>query len=243
MAVVVAMLFATGVSAVAASSSETQKVTHYLSSNKKIGMVVYEPAKAGKYPAIIILHGSNGPVSDFVGGYAQQLADQGYVLAMIHYFDSTGTHPYPSYAQMERSFTPWVQAVRDGITFLEQNPKAEKGQVGLLGVSLGGFLSTSVSSVDARIKVVVNVSGGIPDQVAKIATHLAPTLILHGDADNTVPVKQAYELESVLKRTGTPYEIEIYPGQGHMFRGEAQFDAMTRSLGFLDEHLRAGVAK
>ena len=223
--------------------ADARNVTHYTSNNHQIGIVVYEPSRPGKYPAIIVLHGSNGPVSDFVGNYAQQLADQGYVLAMIHYFDSTGTRPYPSYSQMEHSFTPWVQAVRDGITFLEHNPKVERGQVGLLGVSLGGFLSTSVSSLDPRIKAVVNVSGGIPEQVARAAKHMAPTLILHGDADNTVPVKQAYELESVLKRTNTPYEIEIYPGQGHMFRGEAQFDAMTRSLGFLDEHLRTVVAK
>ncbi|MBV9671096.1 MAG: dienelactone hydrolase family protein [Acidobacteriales bacterium] len=227
----------------AAPSAETQKVTHYQSKDKKIGIVIYQPHKPGKYPAIVVLHGSNGPVSDFVGGYAQQLADQGYVLAMIHYFDATGTKPYPSYAQMEHSFPDWEQAVRDGISFLDQNPYVDRGQFGLLGVSLGGFLSTSVSSVDPRIKCVVNVSGGIPESVAKAAKRMAPTLILHGDADNTVPVRQAFELESVLKRTGTPYEIEIYPGQGHMFRGEAQFDAMTRSLGFLDEHLRMSVAK
>jgi carboxymethylenebutenolidase len=144
---------------------------------------------------------------------------------------------------MEKSFPAWVHAVRDGISYLDKNPKVEHDNVGLLGVSLGGFLSTSVSSVDPRIRAVVNVSGGIPEEIARSAKRFAPTLILHGDADRTVPVQQAYELESVLKRTKTPYEIEIYPGQGHMFRGDAQFDAMTRTLGFLDEHLRAQVTK
>jgi dienelactone hydrolase len=219
-------------------------MTHFFQSGgRKVGIVVYEPSKPGKYPAIVVLHGSNGPVSDFFGDYAQQLADQGYVLALIHYFDSTGTHPYPSYAQMEKSFPTWVHAVRDGLTYLGKNPKVESSDIGLLGVSLGGFLSTSVSSVDQRIRAVVNVSGGIPEEIAKSAKRLAPTLILHGDADHTVPVQQAYELESVLKRTNTPYEIEIYPGQGHMFRGDAQFDALTRTLGFLDEHLRSQVVK
>jgi carboxymethylenebutenolidase len=210
----------------------------YFSGGKKVAIQIYQPAKEGKYPAIIVVHGSNGPVSSFIGPYGQQLADQGYVIAFVHYFDRTGTTAYPSYAQMEKHFPDWIGAIRDGISYVERNPRVQKGDIGLLGVSLGGFLSTSVSSVDPRVKAVVNVSGGIPDQIAKSAQHMAPTLILHGDADPTVPVKQAYELESVLKRTNTPYEIEIYPGQGHMFRGDAQFDAVTRTFSFLDEHLR-----
>jgi carboxymethylenebutenolidase len=214
---------------------------HYTSGGKSIGIVIYEPATPGKYPAIVILHGSNGPVSDFVGGYAQQLANQGFVIALVHYFDRTHTAPYPSFSMMEKNFPLWTEAVRDGITYLDQNPRVEKGRVGLLGISLGGFLSTAVSNADPRVKAVVNVSGGIPEQVAKAAKKMAPTLILHGDADRTVPVAQAYELEAVLKRTGTPFEIEIYPGEGHTFHGEAQFDAMTRSFSFLDEHLRATV--
>jgi dienelactone hydrolase len=215
---------------------------HFKSGGKNIGIVIYEPVTPGKYPAIVILHGSNGPVSDFVGGYAQQLANQGFVIALVHYFDRTNTAPYPSFSMMEKNFPQWTQAVSDGISYLDQNPRVEKSHIGLLGVSLGGFLSTAVSNADPRVKAVVNVSGGIPGQVAKDAKKMAPTLILHGDADRTVPVAQAYELEAVLKRTGTPYEVEIYPGEGHTFHGEAQFDAMTRALGFLDDHLRAHTA-
>ena len=221
-----------------AAPPETPTPMHYASGGKNIGIVLFSPAKPGKYPAIVILHGSNGPVSNFVGGYAQQLADQGFVIALIHYFDRTNTAPYPSYALMEKNFPAWTQAVRDGITYLDQNPKVEKDSIGLLGISLGGFLSTAVTNADPRVKAVVNVSGGIPGAVAKDAKKMAPTLILHGDADRTVPVQQAYELESVLKRTGTPYRIEVYPGEGHMFHGDAQFDAMTRAFSFLDEHLR-----
>lgn len=242
LALVLSLMAALCGAAFAAPTPGPHKTMHYLSGGKNIGIVLYSPSKPGKYPAIVILHGSNGPVSDFVGGYAQQLADQGFVIALIHYFDRTNTVPYPSFSLMEKNFPAWTQTVRDGISYLNQNPRVEKDSIGLLGISLGGFLSTAVSSADPRVKAVVNVSGGIPGAVAKEAKKMAPTLILHGDADRTVPVQQAYELQSVLKRTGTPYEIEIYPGEGHMFHGEAQFDAMTRALGFLDEHLRTTVS-
>lgn len=239
--IILSLMVALSASALAASSPEAHKTMHYVSGGKNIGIVLYSPSRPGRYPAIVILHGSNGPVSDFVGGYAQQLADQGFVIALIHYFDRTNTTPYPSFSLMEKNFPAWTQTIRDGISYLNQNPRVEKDSIGLLGVSLGGFLSTAVSSADPRVKAVVNVSGGIPPAVIKDAKKMAPTLILHGDADRTVPVEQAYDLESVLKRTGTPYEIEIYPGEGHMFHGDAQFDAMTRALGFLDSHLRATV--
>ena len=238
---VVSVACAAGASAKASNHSENMK--QYISGGKRITVETFEPARAGKFPAIVVVHGSNGPVSSFIGDYAQQLADQGYVLAFVHYFDRTGTRPYPSVALMERDFPNWVETVRDAITYVEANPKVEKGNVALLGISLGGFLSTTVSSFDPRVKAVVDVCGGIPEPVAaKTAHRLPPTLILHGDADPIVPVTQAYALEALLKRTGTPYEMEIYPGQGHLFRGMAQLDAVTRALSFLEEHLGAQTA-
>ncbi len=212
-------------------------IEHYQSGGKRIEIVVYEPAQAGKYPAVIVLHGSNGPMSSFLGGYGQTLADQGYVVAFVHYFDRTGTTAYPSIGAMEKNFPEWIGTVRDAISFLDKNPKVDRDHIGLFGASLGGFLSTSVSSADPRVKAVVDLCGGIPEALAAQTRRLAPTLILHGDADMTVPVAQAYQLEAVLKRTGTPYEKEIYPGEGHMLRGVA-FDALARALEFLNEQLR-----
>lgn len=213
---------------------------HYLSGGKRIEVVVYEPAAAGKYPAVLVLHGANGPVSSFLGEYGQTLADQGYVVAFVHYFDRTGTTAYPSVGAMEKNLPDWIGTIRDAISFLDKNPKVDDGRIALFGVSLGGFLSTSVSSADPRVKAIVDLCGGIPEPLAQHTKRLAPTLILHGDSDMTVPVAQAYQLEAVLKRTHTPYEKEIYPGEGHMLRGVA-FDAMARALEFLNEQLR-GVA-
>ncbi|MHB0876730.1 MAG: alpha/beta hydrolase family protein, partial [Anaerolineae bacterium] len=42
-----------------------------------------------------------------------------------------------------------------------------------------------------------------------------PTLILHGDQDQRVPLSQGRELYNVLKRQGTPVEMVIYPRAGH----------------------------
>jgi acetyl esterase/lipase len=43
----------------------------------------------------------------------------------------------------------------------------------------------------------------------------APTMIVHGDADRTVPVAQSRLLYDALKRVGVPVTLVILPGAGH----------------------------
>ena len=42
-----------------------------------------------------------------------------------------------------------------------------------------------------------------------------PTLILHGEEDERVPVGQGRELHNALRRRGVPVELVLYPRQGH----------------------------
>src|SRR5438270_3813373 len=117
----------------------------YNSQNKNIGVAVYEPQRSGSFPGLLVVHGSSGPVSSFVGGYTQQLANLGYVVFFIHYFDATNT-TYASFSGIRAHFTTWMTTIADGISFAQQHPKVNQARVGLLGVSLGGYLSLSLAS-------------------------------------------------------------------------------------------------
>lgn len=69
---------------------------------------------------------------------------------------------------------------------------------------------------------------------------LCPVLILHGEADQTIPVEEAYQLQKLLQKKGIPYEIKIYPGAGHGFEDQSIWqDAGLRSLQFLQKYLAA----
>ena len=56
-------------------------------------------------------------------------------------------------------------------------------------------------------------------------------------ADATAPVAQAYHLQKLLEKKGIPYEMKIYPGEGHGFESEIWRDAGLRSLQFLKKYL------
>jgi dipeptidyl aminopeptidase/acylaminoacyl peptidase len=56
-----------------------------------------------------------------------------------------------------------------------------------------------------------------------------PTLILHGEADDRVPVAQAWELYRALTDLGVEVQMVLYPGAGHGISGPKQFaDVTTR---------------
>jgi dipeptidyl aminopeptidase/acylaminoacyl peptidase len=56
-----------------------------------------------------------------------------------------------------------------------------------------------------------------------------PTLILHGEEDNRVPVAQAWELYRALTDLGTEVQMVLYPGAGHGISAPKQYaDVMTR---------------
>ena len=73
----------------------------------------------------------------------------------------------------------------------------------------------------------------------------APVLILHGTDDDTVKVMFAETLESIVKAAGSPYEIKIYDGAGHVFEraggsqnAAAAADAWPRTLAFFAKYLQ-----
>jgi len=209
----------------------------YNSQGKNIGAVVYEPNRSGSFPALLVIHGSSGPVSSFVGGYAQQLANLGYLVFFVHYFDATGT-VYASLPAIRQHFETWLFAIADAISFAEHHPKVDSSHIGLLGVSLGGYLSLSLASKDVRVSAVASLMAGMPQEIIAETRRMPPTLLLHGEDDRVVPVSEAYAVESLLKQLGTPHETKTYPGQGHSFRGMAQMDALARTLRFLSRHLK-----
>jgi dipeptidyl aminopeptidase/acylaminoacyl peptidase len=71
--------------------------------------------------------------------------------------------------------------------------------------------------------------------VDKVTT---PTLILHGEADDRVPISQGYELYAALKRRGVQTEMVVYPRQPHG-PTEPKFvlDIMQRHLELAKKHL------
>ncbi len=167
---------------------------------------------------------------------AQALANAGFVVMVPHYFARTRTG-WADRTTILQNFLPWAETAAQAIGELGKQPGVDPNKVGVVGVSLGGSLANSLATQDNRIAAVVDCFGTLPDFVAEHASRFAPTLILHGEEDRVVSVREAIQIESTLKAHHVPYEIKLYPGQGHGFEGAALMDAERRTLAFLTHYV------
>jgi carboxymethylenebutenolidase len=239
------------------------------SGGKSVAVERFEPAAPGKYPAVLLLHSLDGLENACGFVYrlaAEKCAARGYVVLLVHYFDRTGTgakelpalrEPFLRWAKGQRlqdderqtsaaHFEAWTDAVRDAVRYARARPNVDGTRVGLVGFSLGAFLALSVAAEeDLEIAAVVDFFGGLPEERRARLRKLPPALILHGDQDQTVPVREARLLADWLTAHGSPGEVKVYAGVDHVFlkpRGgldrEALRDAQERTAAFLERHLK-----
>jgi dipeptidyl aminopeptidase/acylaminoacyl peptidase len=135
------------------------------------------------------------------------------------------------------NFPLWMKTLWDVVSLVANQPSVDGERIGLLGFSLGGYLALSLACIHPRIRAVAEYFGGLPREIHPFMRRLPPTLILHGDADTVVPVAEAYSLQKALEERKVPYEMQIYPGEGHDFTPEVRADADSRMHAFLQKYL------
>lgn len=216
-------------------------VAQYKSGSSSIQIDQSEPASGG-HAALVVLHGSGGSADYWLSRFAPMVTQAGLALYAPHYFDKTGAQR-PTIANIldGRHFGEWLAAVKDAVTYVASRPRVDASRIGVLGISLGAYLAVALGAEDTRIRAVAEISGGVPlGWEERISSLMPPTLILHGDADDVVPVAEAYKLEALLKGCAAKYQMEIFPDQTHWFDGTGQFALLMRSAGFLQRYLLGG---
>ncbi len=124
--------------------------TTYLSGGKPVGIDVFVPSGAGKYPIVLALHGSSGLHSSSTQ-FPQLLADRGFAVFLPHFFDTTGT-TWAGPLTIREKFPQWTIAISDALDFAQDHPQSDRGQIGIVGFSLGAYLGLSLGSQQSRVK-------------------------------------------------------------------------------------------
>ncbi|HZZ08150.1 MAG TPA: dienelactone hydrolase family protein, partial [Candidatus Binataceae bacterium] len=131
-----------------------------------------------------------------------------------------------------------MREIVSGIDVLNEDPTIERDRIALMGFSLGAFLALAAgASEGGRVAAIVEYYGGMNNSYTSMAANMPPTLILHGDADTTVPVRYARELDALLTKYNRPHEMKIYPGAWHGLDPASRDDAWRRSMDFLRRYL------
>jgi acetyl esterase/lipase len=216
---------------------------------------LYLPEKAaGALPLVVWIHGGGWTAGDKAPCPLVWLVPKGYVVASINYrFLKHGDPP----AQIEDS--------KAAIRWLRANASKyhiDPTRVGVAGASAGGYLVALLGTAgDAKD---LEGKGGNPDQSSRVQAVLdifgptrirngdakrdnvltyvrkdnPPFLIVHGDADKTVPLAASERLTEALKKAGVEVNLVVMKGAGH---GGPQFSdeaAQKLYVEFFEKHLR-----
>jgi carboxymethylenebutenolidase len=208
---------------------------------RSVTVEVFEPPDAVVHPAVIVLHGTDGPTrkAQEYRSICRALARSGFVALRPHYFEA-GDPPAPGYEHLGNplAHAAWLQAVESAADYAKQLPSVLDKPIGLLGFSLGGYVALAAAAIQQRYSAVVEFFGGIPGMIMGVVEKMPPTLTLHGGADPIVPVDEAYKIERFYKEKGFTHEMHIYPGEAHNFTLGARQKAEARTLHFFKKHLQ-----
>ncbi len=220
------------------ASAVEEGSTSFQSGGRRIKVETFLPKGTDKRPAVLVLYGSGGALlgKNQMTAFARRVAAGGMAAFLVHYFNRTGTLVTGDKG-IDEHWPKWNATVRDGVGFVAAHPRVDARAIGSFGYSLGAFLAVSESTEDRRILAVAELAGGIFDKLHGKSRHFPSLLILHGRADERVPVRHADRLEKEARRTGTKPEVRIYDGEGHTLTPAALNDAETRALRFLQQRL------
>jgi len=209
------------------------------------------PKGSEPHPAVVMLHGAS-PVKerghDDYEKMCGELADLGYYTEFIEYYSQTGAVGVERPELMKQDFPTWLDEIHSGLDALAKNPSIAPHRIALMGFSLGSFLSLSAGALEpSQIAAIVEYYGGLPPNLSEAAKAMPPVLILHGDQDVLVPVKDAHDLDELMTKDNRLHEMKIYEGANHAFNfpelsfwynaDDAQ-DAWSRSTKFLAANLK-----
>jgi Dipeptidyl aminopeptidases/acylaminoacyl-peptidases len=133
--------------------------------------LLYEPANLrGKVPAILNVQGHVGPAGLAVE-YKQKrcinFAKRGILALSVEWFgfgelaDKENGHSYAGHLDLAgaNGVGLFYLSMRKGLDYLYEHPNADRGRLGVTGLSGGGWQTITLSALDERVTVAVPVAG------------------------------------------------------------------------------------
>ena len=203
------------------------------------------PAAPGRYPTVIVLHGTTG-LGAGMRRVATRFGEAGYVALVID---------WQSHVEDPRD-DDMVGYVNDAAAYLRAHEYVDAERFAVAGYCRGGTIAYLALAAYPWLRAGVAFHG-LPFYKELTATRTrhaydvaeriqAPLLILHGAADERAPIEGVYRWAQRLEELGKTYALKVYSSTGHAFttpdgnnyQPEAAADAWEEAVRFLDRHLR-----
>ena len=231
------------------------------------------PGGARNAPALLIIHGGGWREGDRsqLRGYGLRLARAGYLCVAAEY-RLTPESPWPAQIHDVKAALRWMRANCAELGLDPDRIAVEGNSAGAhlalliagtpgvaefegeggnpdagtqVSVAIGVYAPTDLVLMGGKVLV-----GDQGEDAARAASPLnyvdgdfPPTLLIHGNADETVAPEQSELMYHALLAAGVPAELHMYAGQPHAFDAEPVFARQCADVMrlFLDRYVTASV--
>ena len=256
-AAVYSMLGGTAIDADAAvvASNDPDILTHNVEYQGKAGAVaayLARPVKAGKYPAVVVIHENQG-LTDHIRDVARRVAKEGYVALAPDFLSRQGgtakANPKGGGLPNMRELAPWrtvAEDVASGFAYLNVLPDARRDKYGLVGFCWGGEMTFAAATQIPTLDAAVVFYGRSPDPLDLVKEIKAPVMAHYGEKDPGVN-KGIPDTIEAMKKYNRFYDHRIYPGAQHAFNNDTnaeRYNAQTakeawgRTMDFFKKNLK-----
>jgi dienelactone hydrolase len=213
------------------------------------GYAVYDDAKNGKRPAILVIHAREG-MTQKTQELTELWAKLGYVAFAADIFGygegvlPKGVPEMSAQTKIFRGDRALTQArTQAGYDTLAKHPMVDPGRIAAIGYCFGGDVGVEFGSTGAPLLLNVAIHGSFPkkypDGWAK--NMKGRFMILHGAEDKVAPLTSVANVIDDLRAAQVPFHYELYSGAGHGFstpQNSAEERANTQSIAATTRTLR-----
>ncbi|MFN2520592.1 MAG: dienelactone hydrolase family protein [Candidatus Limnocylindria bacterium] len=189
-------------------------------------------AAAGRAPAVLVVHENRG-LLEHVKDVCRRLATAGFVGVSLDLLSPQGgaeTLSDSGAYSAELAKRPAADMVADLQAALRCAAGiADPGRQGTVGFCFGGGLVWQLLVAGTPLKAAVPFYGPAPQTVTALGSTKTAVFAVYAEQDTRITAS-APQMEEQLKRSGTPYQITVYPGVNHAFHNDtnppARYGAM-----------------
>lgn len=189
------------------------------------GYLVYDDARQGKRPGVMVVHEWWG-LNDYTKRRADQLAGLGYVaFAADMYGKGKVTKDMgqakawatPFYSDNGR----WRARAKAGWDVLAKRPEVDPKRMAAMGYCFGGGTALELARTGAPMLGVVTFHGSLTTPHPETSDIKGKVLVLHGADDPNAPIKDVMSFMDEMRSHKTNYQVVLYGGAVHAFTNPA----------------------
>lgn len=197
----------------------TSQNVSFPSGTETVHGVLYRPAGAGPFPAIVVIHEWWG-LNDWVKQQANMFAEHGYVtLAVDLYRGQVATDPETAHELMRA--LPQDRGVRylaSAVTYLKTLPYVNHDSLGAVGWCMGGSFAMQLAIAEPSLRAVAINYGALETDPVQLRKIRAAILGNFGALDRGITPQDVQDFAATMKKIGHPVDVKDYPDAGHAFQ-------------------------